>query len=103
MLSGNSYRPVARTARAPDSKSGGWGFESLLACRQTFGVAIEMISKATKFLSEVKVEVKKVTWPARKEAIGGTTVVVIVVFLVALFLGVVDALLSELVQALIAL
>ncbi|GJL79030.1 MAG: protein translocase subunit SecE [Nitrospinaceae bacterium] len=62
-----------------------------------------MISKATKFLSEVKVEVKKVTWPARKEAIGGTTVVVIVVFLVALFLGVVDALLSELVQALIAL
>src|SRR5215467_12638398 len=26
------YRPVARTARAPDSKSGGWGFKSLLAC-----------------------------------------------------------------------
>src|SRR6266568_8715343 len=26
------YRPVARTVRAPDSKSGGWGFKSLLAC-----------------------------------------------------------------------
>ena len=25
-------RPVARTVRAPDSKSGGWGFKSLLAC-----------------------------------------------------------------------
>ena len=25
-------RPVAPTARAPDSKSGGCGFESLLAC-----------------------------------------------------------------------
>jgi hypothetical protein len=25
-------RPVALTARAPDSKSGCWGFESLLAC-----------------------------------------------------------------------
>ena len=61
----------------------------------------EMISKATKFLSEVKVEVKKVTWPSRKEAIGGTTVVVIVVFLVALFLGIVDALLSKIVQVLI--
>lgn len=60
-----------------------------------------MISKATKFLSEVKVEVKKVTWPSKKEAIGGTTVVVIVVFLVALFLGIVDALLSKMVQALI--
>ena len=29
---GESNRPVALTARAPDSKSGGWGFESLLAC-----------------------------------------------------------------------
>jgi hypothetical protein len=27
-----AYRPVARTVRAPDSKSGGWGFKSLLAC-----------------------------------------------------------------------
>ena len=26
------YRPVALTARASDSKSEGWGFESLLAC-----------------------------------------------------------------------
>ena len=25
-------RPVALMARASDSKSGGWGFESLLAC-----------------------------------------------------------------------
>lgn len=62
---------------------------------------MEMISKATKFLLEVKVEVKKVTWPSKKEAIGGTTVVVIVVFLVALFLGIVDAILSKIVQALI--
>ena len=28
----NADRPVALTARASDSKSGGWGFESLLAC-----------------------------------------------------------------------
>jgi preprotein translocase subunit SecE len=52
-------------------------------------------------LSEVKVEVKKVTWPSKKEAIGGTTVVVAVVFLVAIFLGIVDALLSKIVQSLI--
>lgn len=26
-------RPVALTARASDSKSEGWGFESLLACQ----------------------------------------------------------------------
>ena len=28
----NADRPVALMARASDSKSGGWGFESLLAC-----------------------------------------------------------------------
>ncbi len=60
-----------------------------------------MISKALEFLSEVKVEVKKVTWPSRKEAMGGTAVVVVVVFLIALFLGIVDTLLSKIVQALI--
>ena len=27
-----AYRPVALMDRAPDSKSGCWGFESLLAC-----------------------------------------------------------------------
>ena len=60
-----------------------------------------MISKATKFLSEVKVEVKKVTLPSKKEAIGGTTVVVVVVFIIGLFLALVDALLSKIVQGLI--
>ncbi len=29
-----SCRPVALTARASDSKSEGWGFESLLACQE---------------------------------------------------------------------
>ena len=28
----SAHRPVALTARASDSKSEGWGFESLLAC-----------------------------------------------------------------------
>ncbi|MFQ5451888.1 MAG: preprotein translocase subunit SecE [Nitrospinaceae bacterium] len=60
-----------------------------------------MISKALSFLSEVKAEVKKVTWPSRKEAVGGTTVVLIVVFLVAIFLGIVDTLLSKLIRGLI--
>ncbi len=60
-----------------------------------------MIAKALQFLSEVKVEVKKVTWPSKREALGGTGVVLVVVFLISLFLGLVDALLSKLVQAFI--
>jgi preprotein translocase subunit SecE len=60
-----------------------------------------MITKAFGFLAEVRAEVKKVTWPTRAEALGGTAVVVVVVLIMALFLGVVDAILSKIVQNLI--
>ena len=60
-----------------------------------------MIAKAIQFLSEVKGEVKKVTWPSRKEALGGTAVVLLVVFFMALFLGLVDLLLSKIVETLL--
>ena len=60
-----------------------------------------MVSKAIAFLHEVKAEVKKVTWPTRREAVGGTAVVLVVVFLVALFLVIVDSILSKIVQGMI--
>ena len=60
-----------------------------------------MFSKAIGFLTEVRAEVKKVTWPTRREAMGGTAVVVFVVLVMALFLGIVDAILSKVVQELI--
>jgi preprotein translocase subunit SecE len=60
-----------------------------------------MITKAFGFLAEVRAEVKKVTWPTRAEALGGTAVVVVVVLIMALFLGIVDAILSKIVQGLI--
>lgn len=60
-----------------------------------------MIEKAVGFLTEVRAEVKKVTWPSRAEAMGGTAVVVVVVLIMAVFLGVVDAILSKIVQSLI--
>ena len=60
-----------------------------------------MIAKAIQFLSEVKNEVNKVTWPSRKEAMGGTAVVFVVVFFMAVFLGLVDVLLSKIVEVLL--
>jgi preprotein translocase subunit SecE len=60
-----------------------------------------MITKAFGFLAEVRAEVRKVTWPTRAEALGGTAVVVVVVLIMALFLGIVDAILSKIVQSLI--
>jgi preprotein translocase subunit SecE len=50
------------------------------------------------FFREVKVELKKVTWPTRKQTTGTTIVVIIFVFVVAAFLGLFDYGLSKLVQ-----
>ena len=61
----------------------------------------QMVTKAIQFLSEVKGEVKKVTWPSKKEAMGGTAVVLMVVLVMAVFLGLVDLLLSKIVAALL--
>lgn len=56
------------------------------------------IGKGIQFLKEVKVELKKVTWPTRKQTIGSTMVVIVVVMIISLFLGVVDMGLSGLIR-----
>ena len=57
------------------------------------------IDKSLQFLREVKVELKKVTWPSRKQTMGSTVVVLVIVTIISLFLGVVDAGLSGLIRA----
>jgi preprotein translocase subunit SecE len=56
------------------------------------------IEAAKQFLREVKQELKKVTWPSRKDALSGTAVVLVAVFVIALFLGIVDSGLSNLIH-----
>ena len=50
------------------------------------------------FLREVKIELKKVTWPSRKQTMSSTVVMIILVIIIAFFLGVVDIGLSGLVR-----
>lgn len=57
--------------------------------------------KSTAFLGEVVTELKLVTWPNRKETLGTTGVTLILVIVIAIYLGLVDYALSNLVQALI--
>jgi len=45
---------------------------------------------ARQFLFDAKVELKKVTWPTKKELLSTTAVVIVLVILIAFFLGVVD-------------
>jgi preprotein translocase subunit SecE len=57
-----------------------------------------IFQKSVQFLREVKVELKKVTWPSRKQTIGSTLVTIVLVMIISLFLGVVDMSLTSLIQ-----
>jgi len=57
-----------------------------------------IFTKSAQFLREVKVELKKVAWPSRKQTIGSTAVVIALVMLISLFLGVVDFGISSLIR-----
>ena len=61
----------------------------------------EKFEAAKQFLREVKTELKKVTWPSRKDTLSGTLVVLVAVFIIAIFLGVVDSGLSNLIKELL--
>jgi preprotein translocase subunit SecE len=56
-----------------------------------------VFSKIKNFLREVKIELKKVVFPTREEVVGSTKVVVLLVLIIAIFLGLIDLLLSKLV------
>ena len=51
--------------------------------------------KTKQFFREVRVELNKVTWPSRKETMASTSVVLVLVFIVAVYLGLVDIALSR--------
>lgn len=48
-----------------------------------------------KFLKEVKIELSKVVWPTRQEAIRLTLVVILISGLVAAFIGMIDFVLAK--------
>lgn len=52
------------------------------------------INALSLFLREVKVELKKVTWPTRKQLIAYTIVVFITVFMIAMLIWVIDSFFS---------
>ncbi|MFP4158383.1 MAG: preprotein translocase subunit SecE [Desulfobacterales bacterium] len=70
------------------------------ASEQTFVVRLldRYFGNWMQFLREVKVELGRVTWPTRKETIGTTAVVLVFVFIIAGYLGIVDFVLSSLVR-----
>jgi preprotein translocase subunit SecE len=58
-------------------------------------------NKVTTFISDVKVELKKVSWPTRHDLIGSTIVVIVAVALLASAIGIWDFILSRLINLLL--
>jgi preprotein translocase subunit SecE len=56
-----------------------------------------VFEKIKNFFREVKVELKKVVFPSKEEVIGNTKVVVVLVLIIAVFLGTIDLILSKLI------
>ena len=57
-----------------------------------------MFKRIREFLRGVTIEIKKVTFPKKDELVGSTWVVIVSVFIMSIYLGVVDLALSELVK-----
>jgi preprotein translocase, SecE subunit, bacterial len=55
---------------------------------------VKKINGVSLFLREVKVELKKVTWPTKKQLIAYTVVVFITVFMIATLIWVIDSFFS---------
>ena len=51
--------------------------------------------KSRQFFIDVRSEMKKVSWPSRDEVVGTTAIVIGSVFFFGIYLGIVDALLSQ--------
>ena len=60
-----------------------------------------MFKKIIQFLKEVKFELRKVTWPGRREVINSTIVVLIATAIITIFLYLVDVGLSRMVGLII--
>ena len=58
---------------------------------------MESLRRVQQFFRDVVAEFKKVTWPTRQAVTNSTTVVIVVVFVIAIFLGAVDIGLSRVV------
>ena len=56
------------------------------------------MGKLLTFLQEAKVELMRVNWPSQKQIIRYTTLVIVISFLVAVFLGSLDLLFSQLME-----
>jgi preprotein translocase subunit SecE len=58
---------------------------------------MQKVKRGIDFLREVRLELKKVTWPTRPEVVGTTGVVLVIVFIFSVFLYMADLLFGRII------
>ena len=102
--SGVGVSAFAGSGTIAAARSGGQS-KNVSASKNTVGsvaLKVKYVDQALQFLREVKVELKKVVWPSRKQTVASTVVVIVLVLLVSLFLGIVDLGLSSLIKVVLS-
>jgi preprotein translocase subunit SecE len=59
----------------------------------------EKIRQLVEFLKEVRSETKRVSWVSRKQVLGATLVVLILVIIMAIYLGIIDLIIAAFMKA----
>ncbi len=90
-----SNKAVKKRITTPKKRS---GFSEAVEKNSFFLKISQIITKISQFFREVKIELKKVTWPTRKQTVSSTIVVIVLVFIISLFLGLVDFGLSSIIR-----
>ena len=65
------------------------------------GIILKYLEVTGRFLQESRMELKKVKWPTRKELLASTAMVIVLVLIVAFFLGLIDLGLIKLIKHLV--
>jgi preprotein translocase subunit SecE len=90
----------------PQAQSAGAGAESKAKKKaqgaESQGGLTGKVAQFREFFEEAKIELKKVTFPTRKETMATSTAVLILVFIMSLFLGLVDLGLSKVIEAILS-
>lgn len=90
--------PAKSAGQEPKKKPAPPAKKSSAERNTVFSKGEALIQSGIQFLREVQVELKKVTWPTRRQTIGSTVVVIVLVILISLFLGAADMGLSSLMR-----
>jgi preprotein translocase subunit SecE len=61
-----------------------------------------MLERIRQFLTEFRIEMKKVSWPSRKEIVASTGVVLLVVLFMSFLMGIADFVFSKLLRLMLS-